>query len=753
MPCLWTTLLDRVGVIIVVSFVAGSYASNADESDKKLTNSAPYATTTISPKPTSTPSPSRIAGKVQPLATDLQRQGAPTFIENRGQFPEQVKFQRASGGRTVWLTNGGVVLDLPNDHPPAHESGSPARPPTHYPPQRAEQRDIQRLAVYEEFIGANPSPEIVAKTPRPGIYNYFIGSDPSKWRTDVKGYAEVVYRDVWDGIDVRFFGNGPNLEQEFVVAPGADLSQVRIAYKGIDALDVNADGSLRIRTTFGELRESPPKVYQEITGEQVPVQARFRLTDEKAYTFAVDHYRAEYALVIDPTLLYSTYLGGSAGIPLGNPGEYANGIAVDSTGNAYVTGFTSSPDFPTTPGSYQQNSTTLNSAFVTKLSPLGNQLVYSAFLSGMAASTTGEAIAFDSSGDAYVTGSSGTGFPTTANAFQAACGTPYGPSAFLTVLNATGNQLVYSTCLGDASIGNGIAVDASGLAYLTGNVLSVHLPTTPSAEQSTPGGGQDGFVTILNPAASGASSLVYSTYLGGSDSDYGHAIAVDSFGNIYVTGTTTGSHFPVTPGAYQTISNAGCQETGGCITAAFVAKLNPNVSGASGLIYATYLSGSFGSTSAGIAVDGSGNAYVAGSTTPVYVSPVPAFIPFPTTPGAFLACTDSGGLDSYAFVSKLNASGNGLVYSTCLGGGPSVGTPIQSASGVALDSNEDAYVTGSTRSSIFTIDYGCLSEHVVRGRVRGRRLYNKAQSHWLRANLFFVSWRPRRRHFPRRDRC
>ncbi len=709
MPCLGTTLY-RAGTILVVSFATGSFSLCADESDKKLTNSAPHATPTISSKPTSISLPVRNADRVQPLVSDLQRRGAPTFIENRGQFPEQVRFQLKSGGRTVWLTNGGVVLDLPSNHTPSMTRSTMAQP-TQDPPHDRGARNVERLAVYQEFIAATSAPAINAKSPKPGIYNYLIGSDQSKWHTNVKGYAEVVYRNVWDGIDVRFCGNGPDLEQEFVISPGADLSRIQIAYKGIEALGLNADGSLRIQTSFGELRESPPKVYQEIAGQRVQVEARFRLTDERAYAFAIDHYRTEYALVIDPTLLYSTYLGGSTENSLGEYGQqYASGIAVDSAGNAYVTGPTSSTNFPTTPGAYSTSTTNGNNDFVTKFDPLGNNLVYSTYLTANGG-TSSNAIALDASGDAYITGQvtqypGDTSFPITAGAFQPGCASYQAQGcAFLTVLNSTGSGLVYSTYFGGGTVGSGIAVDASGLAYLTGSWSSFTntLPTTPSAVQANSSGAPDAFAAIINPSASGASSLVYSTYLGGSASDYGNAITVDSFGSMYVTGSTTSADFPVTQGAYQTTlptNRCGNGQYGTC-PSAFIAKINPSVSGPSGLIYATYLSGSYGSTGAGIAVDGLGNAYVAGKTGTLSSNP-PPFVPFPSTQGALLACADSIQLDSYAFVTKLNTAGNTLIYSTCLG--PfSAAAGVQNATGVGLDANGDAYVTGSTRSATFPV--------------------------------------------------
>jgi hypothetical protein len=257
----------------------------------------------------------------------------------------------------------------------------------------------------------------------PGSYNYFIGNDPKKWRTDVRSYGEVTYRDVWDGIDLRIYGNGRDLEQEFIVRPGGDLTKVRVAYRGIDGLRVADDGSLVVRTAFGDIRETRPRVFQEIADERVPVQGRFKLTSNTAYTFDVPAHQGRYALLIDPTLLYSTYLGGGST-------DQAAGVAVDKQGSAYVTGFTDSSNFPTTPGAIQTTEDS-TAGFVTKFTSLGDNVVYSTYLGSQAGyGADGTGIAVDAAGEAYVVGYTGGAFPTDSNSFQQKC--PAGnTSAFL----------------------------------------------------------------------------------------------------------------------------------------------------------------------------------------------------------------------------------------------------------------------------------------------------------------------------------
>ena len=400
-------------------------------------------------------------------------------------------------------------------------------------------------------------------------------------------------------------------------------------------------------------------------------------------------------MVVDPTLLYSTFLGGSSS------GEAATGIAVDSAGNAYVTGYTASNDFPTTPGAFQTSSTGGQQTFITKFGPTGSALVYSTYLNGPFPAS----IAVDSFGKAYVAGwNAQAGFPTTSNAYNQSC---LG-SGFLTVLNQTGTGLVYSTCFGErgsAFFGyNGatvssMAIDAAGHTFITGYTNNPGFPTTTNAYQASyPGArGTSAFVSVFDTKASGSSSLVYSTYFGIPSANFsaygtvGNGIALDSFGNAYITGYA-GDSLPVTPGAFQTSLATGvmCNPYGGqqwVCPDAFVAKFNPSASGSQSLTYATYLGGAGTDIGNAIAVDGPGNAYVTGSTSGGY------YHSFPLTSGAFQ--TSAGTLTS-AFVTKLNAAGSSLLYSTFLDG--NAGTRGTNGNAIAVDTLGNAYVVGSLSS-------------------------------------------------------
>jgi pimeloyl-ACP methyl ester carboxylesterase len=558
-----------------------------------------------------------------------------------------------------------------------------------------------------KLVGANPAAKVSGADELPGRSNYFIGNDRKQWRTNVPNYAKVKYQGVYPGVDLVYYGNQQQLEYDFIVAPGGDprVIALDVGADGVrpakgerrSPLQIAANGDLVIATDAGEVRFHKPVVYQPVAalyerrpsdgGDTPPLQrnpkskienpkfvdGRYVLLADNRIGFDIGAYDKTQPLIIDPVLSYSTYLGGSSV-------DFGQGIAVDATGNAYVTGYTNSINFSTTPGALQTSRVGGWDAFVTKVNAAGSALVYSTYLGG-SGSETPYGITVDATGNAYVTGqTSSTNFPTTPGAFQPSCGGGY--DAFVVKLNATGSALVYSTYLGgsgwDHAYG-GIAVDGTGNAYVTGQTSSTNFPTTPGAFQSSFGGGlYDAFVVKLN---ADGSALVYSTYLGGSDGDYGNGIAVDASGNTYVTGYTNSINFPTTPGAFQT--------TLGTWIDAFVVKLNAD---GSALVYSTYLGGANTEWAKGIAVDASGNAYITGYT---------GSSDFPATPGAFQ--TGSGGAYD-AFVTKLNATGSALVYSTYLGGSSS----DQVWGGIAVDASGNAYVTGWTQSTNFPTTPGAF---------------------------------------------
>jgi hypothetical protein len=601
-----------------------------------------------------------------------------SFEANHGQTDPQVQYLARGQGYALFLTETEAVLTLQK---PAATSASSAA------------GAVLRL----QLIGANAAPPVQGLDPLAGTDNYFVGNDPAQWHTAIPTYGRVAYAGVYPGIDLVYYGNQQQLEYDFTIAPGADPGLIRLHVDGAQNLALDSQGDLVLHTAGGDVVEHAPVLYQQGAGGRQPIAGWFVPEGGDQVGFAVGAYDRSRPLIIDPTLSYSTYLGGS-GHTVGTA------IAVDAAGNAYVTGDTSSTNFPTTPGAFQ---TTLGgggfttNAFVTKLNATGTALVYSTYLGGSGLSEFGDrgtGIAVDAAGNAYVTGlTESSSFPTTPGAFQTHLGGSGAENAFVTKLNTSGTALVYSTYLGGntGDEGFGIAVDASGNAYVTGQTNSRNFPTTPGAFQATYAGSGDtkAFVTKLNPAGT---ALVYSTYLGGSGAagsgDSGAGIAVDAAGNAYIAGSTYSSDFPTTPGTFQA-SNRGFPN-------AFVTELN---AAGTALVYSTYLGGSRSDFGTAIAVDTASNVYVTGFTQSS---------DFPTTPGAFQTTLGGGGDlngDTNAFVTKLNATGTALVYSTYLGG--SVSNPFYNGDlglGIAVDGSGDAYVTGSTRSSNFPTTPGAF---------------------------------------------
>lgn len=464
-----------------------------------------------------------------------------TFESNRGQTAKQVKFVSRGPGYSLFLTPTEAVIALKQD-------SSESKPSAKSRPVRAHGRkpvetgcSVLRISLDD----AAKSPAVTGLDPLPGKANYFIGNDPRKWHTNLPTYSRVKYRNVYKGIDLIYHRSSQReLEYDFIVAPGADPKLIQLSFKGAKRLAVNNRGDLTVSIAGGEVIERAPIVYQEVDGSRRVLSGRYVKRGARGIGFEIADYDPRMPLVIDPVLVYSTYLGGSG---------YDQGfsIAVDSSDDAYLVGYTSSTNFPTTAGAFQTAyGGGADDAFVTKLNATGTALIYSTYFGG-SGQDLGIAIAVDSLGNAYVTGyTKSSDFPTTPGAFQTTL--RGATNAFITKLNASATALIYSTYLGGSNMdsANGIAIDSSGNAYVVGYDQSTDFPTTPGAFQTAFGGGfADASVTKLN--ASGT-ALIYSTYLGGNADDAGGAIALDSSGNASVVGYTASNNFPTTPGAFQT---------------------------------------------------------------------------------------------------------------------------------------------------------------------------------------------------------
>jgi hypothetical protein len=572
------------------------------------------------------------------------------FVPNAGQTDPRVRFQAQAGGASFFFTRREVVMSF----------------------RKGERRGY---ALALRFPGASAEVAVIGGKQLPGRVNYLRGNDPTKWQTGLATYGEVVYRELWPGIDLVFHGTSGKLKYEFRLEPGARVSDIRLTYAGATRLALTEGGALTISTPLGVLTDEAPVSHQRVEGKWRRATSAYRLLGRRSVGFEVGAYDRRYLLVIDPGLSYSTFLGGGGH-------EEGSGIAVDRRGSAYVAGTTTSIDFPTTRGAFDRKySGGFSDVFVTKLNRRGRALVYSTYLGG-AGEDSGLALALDPAGNAYITGATESAdFPTTGRAFDRTYNGGVDGDAFVTKLDASGSALGYSTYLGSTGgwgdWGYGI-VQSEGNAYVTGLTRAADFPTTPGAFDRTYGGGYgDVFVTKMSEDGS---ALVYSTFLGAESDEAGLAIAVDRAGSAFATGFA-GQGFPTTPGAYdETCDNS----------VAFVTKLN---AAGSGLVYSTCVGGSIDDGAWSVAVDPTGSAYVAGVTLSN---------DFPTTPGAFDR-TYNGGDD--VFVTKLNAAGSALVYSTFLGG-----TSRDSGLGIALDDLGNAQVTGLTRSAGFPTTPGAFDE-------------------------------------------
>ncbi len=500
------------------------------------------------------------------------------------------------------------------------------------------------------FAGANPGLSIEGQEPLQAKVNFFLGND--RWRRDVPSYAGIVYHRLYPGIDMRFRGTGGRLKSEFVVAPGADAQVIRLEYS--EPVEIDAGGGL----IAGGLRESAPEIYQEQGAVRMRIGGRYKLMGSQTVGFEIGAYDQARVLVIDPTVSFSTYLGGSGLTSV-------NGVAVDSTGNLYVTGWTEALNFPTA-GAVQAADQGGVDVIVAKLNSSGSALLYATYIGGRS-DDRGAAIAVDGLGQAYVTGSTASSnFPLVSSNRPSIGGST---TAFALKLNATGNALLYSGYLGGTTydVGTAIAVASGGSAYICGDTQSANFPVQ-NPLQAFIGGGTDAFLTQLNSAG----AIVFSTFLGGSGNEHAGGVAVDAVGDIFIAGGTSSANFPTVAALQNTLN--GTQN-------AFVTKISYTGT----IAFSTYLggSGSPPQQANGIALDSAGNAYIAGVTVSSN---------FPVTTGAFQ--TAMGGPQN-AFVTKLTATG-APVYSTYLGG-----ASYDWGSGIAVSAAGNAYVAGYTASANF----------------------------------------------------
>ena len=586
------------------------------------------------------------------------------FIENRGQLDRRAAYYVHGRDKVIYFTAGGLTIVLHSQRQQAAVSPVPAvvSASDNLAPIAA-----ARWALQLDFVDANPAVRPSGENPSTALISYFKGR-PEEWQPAVKTFTRLVYADLWPGIDLVFTGVANQLKYLFVVKPGADPSAIKLRYRGADSVAINRAGQLAVRTPLGDLNDDKPTAYQERSSELADVAVAYELQSSAAgeshqYGFKLADYDRSIPLIIDPAILvYSGFIGGSGD-------DRGNAIAVDSDGNAYITGETNSLEstFPEVTGPDQSFNGTVD-AFVAKVNAAGTALIYAGFLGGTG-NDRGKAIAVDSVGNAYIAGdttSTQSSFPVTVGPDLTQNG---GTDAFVAKVNASGTALSYAGFIGGSGSdqGNAIAVDSSNRAYVAGatNSLGTSFPDGAgfgvlASFDSTESGILDGFVVRV---AANGTALEYASYIGGSGADQVFGIAVDGAAAAYLTGDTNSSAatFPVT-GALDAVQNGGVD--------AFVAKVNPT---GTALVYAGFLGGVGDDQGKGIAIlPGCAlncEAYVTGETNSTEAS-------FPVTVGPDL--THNGGIDG--FVAKVNAAGTALVYAGYVGG-----NSTDRANGIAVD--------------------------------------------------------------------
>jgi hypothetical protein len=625
------------------------------------------------------------------------------FEPNAGQADAQARFLAHGSGGILYFEQHKVTLLASSSETP------PAKPISLASGSEPGDGSQESVMIRMSFVGASFTSTVAQGDLAGGKVNYLIGSEADKWHTNLPTYSSINYAGLYPGIDLRYEGEGKHLKGTYTVSPGADPTRMRWRYEmlvpttadnaeygmpnescGVN-LSVDDAGNLRVALDAAascrgpniphsafSITEQAPVAWQEIGGQQRPVKVSYVVHNDSTIGFEVGSYDPGYPLIIDPVVTYANYFGGTNN-------DFSHKVALDSAGNAYIVGWTTSADFPLV-NPYQSTLQGFNDVFVAKLSADGSTLLYSTYLGG-SQQERGFGIALDDAGNAYITGrTDSTDFPTR-NAYQPASA---GPSdAFVTKLNASGSDLIYSTYMGgavlegsDGDLAYAIAVDGSGNAYITGETGSPDFPVVNAIQPTYGGGNSDAFVTKLNAAGN---ALVYSTFLGGSggpvNSDAGNGIAVDGSGNTYVTGSTSTGDFPT--------ANAIQPAYGGGEGDAFVTKLNPS---GSAFVYSTYLGGddNFSDGGSDIVADEDGNAYITGLASSV---------DFPThnpIQGTLRGITD-------VFITKLNPSGSAFIYSTLLGGNN--GGSLDIGNGITIDAARNVYITGLTGSQDFpTVD-------------------------------------------------
>jgi len=530
-----------------------------------------------------------------------------------------------------------------------------------------------------QFLGANKTTTLTGLGNTQSKSHYFMGNDPTKWKTDITRYGKVRYEALYPGIDLLFYGNQSELEYDFIVAPNIDPDIIRLNFTGAKKLSISNNGDLLIETSAGRVLQKKPIVYQNTLNKQNKkiINSRYVLLDKNTIGFNIGNYDHSQPLIIDPILDYATYIGGS---------DQDNGtkIAIDSNGYIYITGYTFSSDFPS--GAVLGSNI---SAFITKLTPDGSSVVFSIYLGG-SGTDRGRDIAISDEGDIYIVGeTTSTDFPVLASAHQLQ--NNGGTDVFMTVISRGGSHLHYSTYFGGSGYdaGRGLAIGNNDQVYLTGETWSDDLLTTNSLDSvcgtgstCTNSQSYDAFFTVIDLLSN---DLLYSTYLGGNGNDRAHAVAVDlATGYSYIVGESNSSDFPRQKPILPIIPS---QQPLGDNLQGFLTVIDPTLTNRSSLIFSSFLGGTKEDVVDSVTVDASGNAYLFGYTNSIDFPVKNAYQEF------LRGETDS-------FIAKIDPSAatgpDALIYATYLGG-----SGAELAYGVAVDDLNRTYIVGTTSSTDF----------------------------------------------------
>ena len=623
----------------------------------------------------------KVASKEVNIETNSQTYiSQQSFTENKNQWQNPVLFLSQLNGYNTWITIDGIVYDFVKQQNIVENNVAQNYSfADNKPPIDPDEEIIIGQVIKMTFVNGNKI-QVNSTNKLPGVKNYFLGDDKTRWASDVKSYGELILENVYDGIDYRMYFDENNLRYDFIIKPNSNPNSIKLKFQGQDKLAINSKGELVLSTILGDIENQKIYCYQVIEQKIKQIECKFKLVAQDIVGFEISEYNKNYPLIIDP-LIYSSYFGGSSN-------DECLALKVDDNGYVYFTGNSRSTNYPTSTGAYQNVRVGSYDALITKVNQNGTGVVFSTYLGGQS-SDYGMDITYDSNGNSYIIGRTySNNFPITGGVIQERFSNePYQPfyDVFVTKLNSTGSALIYSTYLGGTAHdeGNSISIDDNGNAYLTGTTNSTNFPVTAGVYQNTNAGGYDGFVCKIN---SNATAITYSSYIGGSSDERPTKMYLDD-GNIIICGNASSSNYPTSNGAFQT-TLSGAPD-------GFVTKFNSN---ATNISFSTYIGGSLNEELNSLKVDSDGRVFLTGNTNST---------DFPVTAGVYKdTLTNSHDI----FVALLNSNGTDLIYSTYVGGSSN-----DYSRDIAIDTFGNSYIFGTSNSEDYPITSGAYQDEKADG--------------------------------------